>query len=552
MAKRAHAYPQVDVAAAGLINAGLVSAPGAARVGEALRLARKRNAVAVIARQTTYVLREDLARATALGLEDLDARAIARPLPAVDAGASEVTVRRHLAAGAPVVVVRDRQAVIGGVASRRSEADTSGGPSLASRIQRGLPADIRATLETVGRLARGQGTHAFLVGGLVRDLLRGAPIATHDLDVVVTGDASTLARALARDLGGSLVEHTRFLTASVTTAAQGRIDIATARSERYESPGALPRVMPAGIAEDLRRRDFTINAMAVEIADAWELRDPFGGRVDLVRRRIRVLHPLGFVEDPTRIFRAARYATRLGFVLDAGTRRAQALALARGSYPALSGQRIASELQRILAEPRGEIALRRLGAAGGFRLLDARYRFTCLTGGRLAALPETLEWARARGLTLAPFELAVLVLGSDQPRNVRQSALARLALTGGPLARLLRILDEGPDLQVRLAAASAPSQRANLLRGRSALAIAWFWLTGTPARRRHLNRFIEAEREGGTALTGDDVLALGVPRGPAVAQVLRELRDARVDRAIRDRDAEVAYVQGWLALRREG
>src|SRR5947208_468905 len=161
---------------------------------------------------------------------------------------------------------------------------------------------------------------------MVRDVWREAPVSRRDLDLVVEGDGPAVARRLAQELGGTLREHERFLTASVETPGAGRIDVATARTERYETRGALPRVMPAAIEEDLRRRDFSVNAMAIELASgAWGLLDPFGGREDLARRRLRVLHPLAYVEDPTRLFRAARHGARLGLTPDRATLAAQAL-----------------------------------------------------------------------------------------------------------------------------------------------------------------------------------------------------------------------------------
>src|SRR5262249_58588750 len=155
----------------------------------------------------------------------------------------------------------------------------------------------------------------------------------------------------------------------------GRLEVAPSRWERYGAGGALPRVLPATIADDLRRRDFTVNAMAIELGSReFGLIDPLGGRLDLARRRLRVLHPLSYVEDPTRMFRAARYAARLGLTPDAATRRAQALALRLVPYAALSGQRIAAELELILGEAQAGIILLRLGRSGAFRLLDPGYR----------------------------------------------------------------------------------------------------------------------------------------------------------------------------------
>src|SRR5204862_7959974 len=213
---------------------------------------------------------------------------------------------------------------------------------------------------------------------------REAPVSRRDLDLVVEGDGLAVARRLAQALGGTLREHQRFLTASVETLGAGRIDVATARTERYETRGALPRVMPAAIEEDLRRRDFSVNAMAIELASgAWGLLDPFGGREDLARRRLRVLHPLAYVEDPTRLFRAARHGARLGLTPDRATLAAQALALRLVPYPALSGQRIVAELERILVEPRAAETLARLGRRRAFRMLDTR--------DRVSAVPMSLD-----------------------------------------------------------------------------------------------------------------------------------------------------------------
>src|SRR5262249_59402994 len=168
--------------------------------------------------------------------------------------------------------------------------------------------------------------------------------------------------------------------------------VVTSRSERYEQPGALPRVMPAAIRADLARRDFTVNALAVELASgAFELLDVVGGVGDIARRRLRVLHPLSFVDDPTRIFRAARYAARLAFELDTWTARCQALALELGPYPALSPARLAAELERILAEPTAGRALTTLARAGAFRLLAPRHRVTRKTAACLTGLPATLR-----------------------------------------------------------------------------------------------------------------------------------------------------------------
>ena len=539
VAKRAHAYPQVSLVAVDLVNTAVTHAPAPIAIGAALRLARKRDAAMVVV-DRRCALREDLVRASLLGLDDLASTAVARDLPCVDAGAGEVTVRRLLAEGAPLVVVRDRRGPVGAVAARGATTATL---PTARRVADRLSSDTRALLESIGRLAAARGARAFLVGGMVRDLWRDAEMTSADLDVVVEGDGLAVAREFARALGGSVREHRRFLTASVEAPRTGRIDVTTARSERYESRGALPRVMPAGIDQDLRRRDFTINAMAIELhSGAFGLLDPLGGRAALVRRRLRVLHPLSYVEDPTRVFRAARYATRFGFAQDAATARARALALRLVPYAALSGQRLAAELERILAEARAELTLSRLGTDGALRLLDPRYRFTASTAHLVAELPGALAWVRARGLGVEPVELGALAITGDQPQAIATAALERLAFAGEPLARLRHALAEGRALVARLRDANAPSARARVLREQAPVVLAWLWLVGDGRTRAVLEWYLGLARAL-VALSGDEVVALGVPRGPAVARVLAELRDGRLDGRITDRAMEIAQVR---------
>jgi tRNA nucleotidyltransferase (CCA-adding enzyme) len=545
MARRAHVYPQVELAAADLVDVPVAAASAEITVADALALARKRNA-GWLAAGAAAVLREDLARAVALGLGELRAAEIARPLPAVDAAAGEAAVRRLLAAGAPLVTVRGPKGPLGGV-SGRLVGGALADASAAGRVARGLPADVRELLTTIGRIADEHDGRAFLVGGIVRDLWRGATIERRDLDVVVEGDGPTVARRLARAVGGSVVEHRRFLTASIETRAFGRIDVATSRSERYESPGALPRVMPAGIGEDLRRRDFTVNAMAIELASGeFGLIDPLGGRLDLTRRRLRTLHPLSYVEDPTRIFRAARYAARLGLSPDRATTRSQALALRLAPYSALSGQRIAAEIEHILAETRAGDILTGLGRSGAFRLLDPRYRFTATSRRRVGELPGALAWAHGHALDVDPVGLAALALVDGQPPIVADAALVRLGFSGGPLAVLKRAHATGAALAAELARASAPSARARALRGRAPLELAWLRLSGGDDLRAALDWFVGIDPRL-VSLDGDDVVALGVPRGPAVARVLAEVRDGRLDGTLANRAMEEEHVRQWLA-----
>ena len=543
MARRAHAYPQVLLTASDLVDGEVLAAPSGITAADALRLARRRRVRVLACGAAHHVLVEDLARAESLGLGDLPARDVARPLPIVAARTPELVVRRRLTEGAPAVIVAGTGVIARPAAPRALP--------VRARLDKALSPATRAVLAEIARVAAGQGARAFVAGGLVRDAWRGERAAGGDLDVVVEGDGPAVARALADALGGTLVEHERFLTASVRTPSHGRIDVATARTERYDTPGALPRVLPAPMGQDLQRRDFSINAMAVEItSDAWELLDPFAGTVDLERRRLRILHPLSFVEDPTRLLRAARYAARLELKADAWTARCQALALRLAPYPALSGQRIATDLERLLDEPRGAAALSLMARGGVPRLLDPRWRLTRGTSARLAAVPGALAWAAAHRVTrplVRPVVVAALALAADQPRVVADAMAGRLGLAGEPLGELRRALAEAPALARRVTAAT-PSAAGHALRDASGAELVALHLMGGGARER-VDWWVTRGRAVEPALGGDDVIALGVPRGPAVAAALAALRDARLDGRVVDRAAEMNYVRAWQSNR---
>jgi tRNA nucleotidyltransferase (CCA-adding enzyme) len=542
MARRARAYPQVTPTAADLLDGAILTVPPTLTAADALRLARRRGVDVLSAAERAFVLREDLARAESLGVGELPVRRLSRPLPVLGAGTGEIAVRRALAAGAPAVVVMDGRRPAGVV--RRAPPPVA--ISMRARLARVLDTGSLELLATTGRLAAAVGATAYAVGGLVRDAWLGRRPGPGDLDVVVEGDALAVARAVADAEGGTLVEHARFLTASVTLSDGRRLDLVTARSERYEGGGALPRVLPAAIAQDLRRRDFTVNAMAVELgSDTFGLLDPLGGAVDVARRTLRVLHPLSFVEDPTRIFRAARYAARLGFALDAWSARGRALALELAPYAGLSPARIVAELEHILADAEPGRALATLARAGAFRVVDPRHRSGRTLAQRLAGVPATLAWAQARGLAVRGVELVATALAAGQPAEVAAAVLRRLGLAGAPLERVQAALDGAGELASRLEAVHRPSDADRLARATSPTALAWLHLAGDANTRIRLGRRLPT-RAGRPELGGDAVIALGVPRGPAVARVLGALRAARLDGEIRDRQGEIDYVKTWL------
>ena len=551
MALQRRTYPQVDPGAGGLMHRAYAVCPPQATVRQALALLRRRRLRLLVTREGNragVVLPADLKGARALGLESRQARDVARwGSPVVTARESEVSVRRLLLEGAPAVLVREGRRIVGAVEASIPPAAPPA-ISLLPRLERELPGPTLDCLHRIGAAAEAIGARAYAVGGIVRDLLLGR--RTSELDIAVEGDALALARRLASEWGGSLLVHRAFGTATLEGGAGPRVDIATARRERYRVPGALPIVGPASIEEDLLRRDFSVNAMAVVLAPRGfgHLLDPLRGAADLARRRLRILHPLSFVEDPTRIFRAVRYQSRLGLTLEPGSRRALRLAIALAPYPALSGQRLAAELELILAEPAGPLSLIALGRLGAMKLLDPAYRFSPLAARRAADLARLLE--RLRGYTIAfdALPLGLLALLGHSPPEVAQRCLKRLALSGEPLARLTAALRDGPALAQKISRerSAPPSARAALMRGRPLESLAGAWLAGSAVARRQIEWFLVEARTVHSLLSGDDLLALGAPRGPRIRDLLDRLRDCRLDGAATTREEERALARQWL------
>ena len=373
----------------------------------------------------------------------------------------------------------------------------------------------------------------YLVGGAVRDMLLGRPVT--DVDLVVPADAPAFARRVASTLGGRATSHGRFGTATVELPGGARVDVATSRREEYEKPGALPRVGPGTLADDLARRDFTVNAMAAEVAEAKVpvLVDPSGGLRDLRRKRVRSLHPLSFRDDPTRAFRAVRYANRLGFRIDPGTRARIREAACGGALETISADRLRREVALLLSEPHRAAAVRDLGRLGLARAVHPALGGDAETLRRLRAaellaresgsppgwVVYLLSWMGDVSLPAAREIAARLNL----PRKVRDRVTAwpaareklRRASRGRPgrVAEAVSRLD--PDTLLAAAATSPPSAKRAILAARSA-----------PGPL--------------LSIGGADLVAAGIPPGPAIGRALARTLAARRDGAI-PAEAELAY-----------
>ena len=373
----------------------------------------------------------------------------------------------------------------------------------------------------------------YLVGGAVRDLLRGAEHV--DLDLAVEGDAVVAARTLAGRLGGEAVEHERFGTATVSSPVVS-FDIATTRRELYERPGALPLVSEAPLEEDLGRRDFAINAMALALSSGaafGTLHDPRGGTDDLESKRVRVLHERSFVDDPTRLLRAVRYETRLGFALDADSERLARAAAAEDALRAVSGPRVRDELLDLLAEQEVAAAVARLRELG----LDAAMDPHLDADADLVASASL--GAAETGADRVLAALAALVSAAPEQLD---GWLTRLDLTAPRRAAVARAARSGRRLAEALAHPMPDSELHALLGGEPPEALALALASGAPAEP--VLRYVAELGAARLEISGDDLVAAGIRPSPAIGAALAQTLRRKLDGEVAGREQELE-----LALR---
>jgi tRNA nucleotidyltransferase (CCA-adding enzyme) len=415
----------------------------------------------------------------------------------------------------------------------------------AAAALRAIPPGLRGLVERLAAAGERLELGLHLVGGPVRDLLLGRPLL--DVDLLVEGSRAEAALVLARAaVQGEerIVAHARFGTLSVHAPA-GVVDLARARAETYAADGALPTVRAGTLEEDLRRRDFSVNALALPLnavarAGRPALVDVVGGRRDLAARSLRILHPRSFHDDPTRAFRAARFAARLGFRLEPGSRAALAAACRAGSFDGVSGERLRAELARGFADAQADPgeALARLAAWGVLRALAPGLgvpRAPLRWLGLLLAAPPP-------GLAPDPLLAGLMCWLAPAQAPLRRRVLARFAISGRPAERVLGF----PALARRLGRAlakpatrGADDARLRALAAEELLALA---AAAPAAARRRILRHANEDRGVLLPVDGADLVALGLA-GPAVGRALAELRRAVLDGAVADREQALAFVQ---------
>ncbi|MEW6542225.1 MAG: CBS domain-containing protein [Nitrospirota bacterium] len=445
------------------------------------------------------------------------------------------------------------------LASARARVKGQEGPDYVHRrnirsvMKDRLPARIFTLLEEAGRLADRLEVSAYAVGGFVRDLLLG--IENFDVDLVIEGDGIAFARALGKELtrrnGGAtgaparVKAHERFGTAVVALADGLKLDVATARTEYYEYPTALPTVERSSIKKDLYRRDFTINTLAVRLnaKSFGELIDFYGGQRDLNEKTIRVLHSLSFVEDPTRVFRAIRFEQRFGFRLSKET-----LALIKGAvkmdlFHRLSGHRLLEELILLFSEeePRGAVA--RLAGLDLLRFIHPALKWSPRLAGLLKGVEDALDWYRLLYLErkLRPWLVYFTALMEVLPPRAVLETLKRLSVPEreagmiraghGASNRILRQLARRPPPR--------PSEAYHLLAGQADETLLLLMAkTKSEQVKRQVSAYLTTYHHVRPTLTGADLKAMGLKPGPLYKKILTALLDARLNGEVKSDSGE--------------
>jgi tRNA nucleotidyltransferase (CCA-adding enzyme) len=404
---------------------------------------------------------------------------------------------------------------------------------LARRMEQYLPRQFLNLVKDISEQAAEYGQRVYLVGGVVRDMLLGYP--NFDLDLVVEGNAIKLAQQVVETSQAKLLAHRRFGTAKLKYD-NFTLDLATARKETYARPGALPTVTPGTLKDDLARRDFSINAMAISLtsSDYGELVDPYSGKSDLEHRLIRILHPESFSDDATRILRGICYEQRFGFEFEAETAR-----LLKRDIPMLdsiSGDRIRHELEHIFEEKRPELVIKRLGELGVLHRINPSLK----SNGWIAEKFDRVRRLK-KPAQLPSLSFCILIYSFSEgeierfldrlniPAKLSQAMRDTLRLKAG-----LPLLDK-PSLK--------PSEIYYLLREYEHLAIqANAIASESPNIRRHLQLFRAKLRYVRTSLDGEELKGLGISAGPEMGNVLRILHRAKLDGEVKTRADEKKLV----------
>ena len=418
------------------------------------------------------------------------------------------------------------------------------GRNLSSVLKSRFPSEIYDLLELSGKVAADLGYSAYLVGGAIRDLLRDE--ANFDIDIVIEGDGIAFAKVLGKRLNDKVTCHKRFGTAVITTDFL-KFDVATARTEYYESPAALPHVEMSSVKKDLYRRDFTINTMAIRLnPDRFgQLLDFFGGQRDIKDRTIRILHNLSFIEDPTRAFRAIRFSERFGFKIHKHTIKLIKTAVRINLFNKLSGTRMYDELNLLFLETEPIRAVKRLAEFDLLKFIHPQLTITKSLEETFKSIQETFAWFKLLFFEeeLNKSHLFLMALIDELTDKEKSEALKRLYVPSKTSREIL----EGINMASSVLAGLKDISQKEIYYALLPFNLQTVLYTMAKARdeetKKAVSLYLTKLRNIKPELTGKDLKEMGFKTGPLFKEILTAILEARLNKKVKSREGEIRLVK---------
>lgn len=416
-----------------------------------------------------------------------------------------------------------------------------------------LPKEIQDLIYVACDIASKNNMPVYLVGGFVRDLFLG--VKNLDLDIVVEGDGISFAEDFAKRLNAKFIQHRRFGTASVVINHHFKVDIATARCESYPEPASLPLVAPGTLKDDLARRDFTINAMAISISgdNFGRLIDLFNGRDDIRRKKIRVLHDLSFIDDPTRILRAIRFEQRYNFKIERHTLRLFKNALSLRALNKTGPHRLRDEIILILKEPHPIRYIKRIDKLIGFSFISPQFHFSKKTASFLRSIERQILWFKnktPRKRTLDTWLIYLIGLINNMPTKHIKAFCKRFAFSKGEIKRILSYKKIIVRLKDRLKKKIPPSQIYKCL---EPLSYEVILLLNAKYKdkilRKNIKDFFNIYNGIRIHTRGSDLVKLAISPGPDYKNILKETLYAKLDGKINTKEEELEFIKRLIKQR---
>lgn len=427
--------------------------------------------------------------------------------------------------------------------------------NLSKKIKKVLPREIYKLLISISKIADKEDYRIYVVGGFVRDLILG--YKNFDIDLVIEEQAIEFAKILKKKLKCSLVTHARFGTAILIMKNGFKIDLATSRTEFYEYPAALPTVQFSNIKNDLSRRDFTINAMAMGLNkdNFAKLIDFYGGQKDIKDKKIRVLHNLSFVEDPTRIFRAVKFEQRYNFKIDSQTEHLVKTAVDMDMFLRVAGERIREELIPILSEKNPLKGIMRMQQLHEFRFIHPKLKLTINEKRTLRKVPGYIDWYQSvSNVPIKKWLVYFICLLDKLNRKEIKKVTSRLVLSNADkeIIKWYSLNSKKiPNNFAKIKKAVAPSKIYKVLRGSSSEALLVLMAkVGSQAAISHIKNFICDYRDVKLKINGNDIKKLGLDPSPDYGRIMDKLLYLKLDKGLTTRPQELNELTKLLNIRK--